>query len=110
MQAIQQQPEELLSIMLAAITEVGAHGELSNAAQEVSWIHSILVALGIHLQPYHTSPTANTCSTTHNADCGTRSRMHARKRVETQNMAPADWTEKESEACEVSHLFDKRPE
>ena len=67
-QAVQQQPEELLGVMLASITEVGTHGELSNAVKEVSWVHSILVALGIHLQPCqpsHTSPTANPCRTTH---------------------------------------------
>lgn len=56
-QAVQQQPEELLGIMLAAITKVSTHRELSNALKEVSWIHSILVALGIHLQPCHISTT-----------------------------------------------------
>lgn len=52
MQAVQQQPEELLSVMLAPITEVGPQRQLSNAVQEVCWVHGILVALGIHLHPY----------------------------------------------------------
>lgn len=60
-QAVQQQPEELLSIVLAAITEVGSHGQLGNAAQELRWVHRLLVALHIHLhsqQPItHTSTT-----------------------------------------------------
>lgn len=49
MEAIQQQPEELLGVMLAPITELSPHGQLSNPAQKVGRVHSIVVALGIHL-------------------------------------------------------------
>lgn len=54
MQAVQQQPEQLLSVMLAPITEVGPQRQLRNAVQKVCWVHGILVALGIHLHPYST--------------------------------------------------------
>lgn len=62
-QAVQQQPEELLSIVLAAITEVGSHGQLGNAAQELRWVDSLLIALHIHLHSHqpitHTIPQLN---------------------------------------------------
>ena len=51
MQAIQQQPEELLSIVLAPVTEIGAHWQLSDAAEEVRRVHSVVIPLGIHLHP-----------------------------------------------------------
>ena len=51
MKAVQQQSEQLLGIMLPSITELCPHGELSDPAQEVGGIHSVVIALGIHLHP-----------------------------------------------------------
>lgn len=51
MQAVQQQPEQLLSIMLTPITKLSPQRQLSNAVQELCRVHGILIALGIHLHP-----------------------------------------------------------
>ncbi len=50
MQAVQQQSEQLLSIMLSTITELGPHGMLCNAPQELGWIYCILITVVVHLQ------------------------------------------------------------
>ena len=50
MQAVQQQSEKLLSIVLPPITELCSHGMLRNAPQKLCWIHCILITVVVHLQ------------------------------------------------------------
>lgn len=50
MQAVQQQSEQLLSIVLSPITELCPHGMLRNAPQKLCWIHCILIAVVVYLQ------------------------------------------------------------